>query len=124
MKMKRSHVIGVVSAVVMGAAGIGLIVKFFVDKPETPADKVTLWICLAEDVPHEFDVKVKDLGSFPNGVVCPVCGSEDVHRAMQCPECGHYIPTGLHGATPETCMFCGAELAGGKIDTFHSKGGH
>ena len=124
MKMKRSHVIGIVSAVVMGAVGLGLIARFFIDKPQTPADKTILWICLAEDEPHEFSIKVRDLANYPNGVVCPVCGSDDVHRAIACPECGHYIPTGLHGATPETCMFCGAKLAGGKINTFHSKGGH
>ncbi|MCA9272085.1 MAG: hypothetical protein KDA31_03460 [Phycisphaerales bacterium] len=88
-----------------------------------PGNQIRLWVCLAQDEPHDFKMTVSEEAKA-NGVVCPVCDSTYVFRAAACPSCGRYYPVGRYNASPTTCMHCGAELPGKDVSTLHSHGGH
>ena len=90
----------------------------------SPLDIKSEWICLAENEPHDFILTIREIAQFEDGVICPVCQSEDVMRAFPCHECDRHYPIGRYNASPENCMYCDAELDGGAISVFHGSEGH
>ena len=90
---------------------------------QAPGNQIRLWVCLAEEEPHDFKLTVSEEAKM-NGVVCPVCDSTDVFRAGACPSCGRFYPIGRYNASPSHCMHCGSELPGKDVSTLHSHGGH
>lgn len=124
--MKSSVVVGGAVALVL----IASVVSYFTtvstsrtSKNIHPSDMQTMWVCVGQDETHDFTITVRDLAK-PGGVVCPVCGSEEVSRALPCPKCGRYYPVGRYSASPTNCMYCGEELPGKDVSTFHSHEGH
>lgn len=123
--MKASRLIAVLALTAIFLAALGALVSC--DSQSStgtePGDQIRLWICLAEQEPHDFKMTVSEEAKM-NGVVCPVCDSIEVFRAGACPTCGRYYPIGRYNASPETCMHCGSDLPGKDVNTLHSHGGH
>lgn len=123
--MKKAAIFGGALAVVAIAA----VVSYFLTvspRKQThthPSDMSTQWVCIAQDEPHDFLITVRDLAKA-GGVTCPVCGSDEVFRALPCPKCGKFYPIGQYNASPTNCMYCGEELPGKDVSTFHSHEGH
>ncbi|RNC80734.1 MAG: hypothetical protein ED559_02695 [Phycisphaera sp.] len=126
-----TKILSIVLGVLVLAAVAGSIFVFSM-KPSTnrdsvhPLDTVQLWICLAEEEPHDFSLTVRELAALSDvGVKCPTCGaSEDLSRALECPECGRHYPAGRYNASPTHCLHCNAELPGAEINIFHGHEGH
>lgn len=89
-----------------------------------PLNQVSEWICLAGEEPHDFTMTVREIAQAQDGVVCKICGSTEVSRALPCPECGRHYPVGRYNASPTNCFHCGAELPGKDFSVFHSHEGH
>ena len=64
------------------------------------------------------------MAQYTDGIVCPVCNSDNVMSALKCPSCSRHYPAGRYNASPTNCMHCNAELPGGDISTFHGSEGH
>ncbi|GAB5496824.1 MAG: hypothetical protein Phyf2KO_19040 [Phycisphaerales bacterium] len=90
-----------------------------------PLDTTQLWVCLAQDEPHDFSLTVRELAAVSKvGVACPTCNSEEVSRALECPGCGRHYPAGRYNASPTHCLHCNAELPGADVSIFHGSEGH
>jgi len=125
--MKSSAIIAIGVGVVVAASVFGY---FSLNQrsgtPEiitNPSDFTVYWICVGGAEPHDFSMTVGEMAKM-KVMKCPVCGSEDVFRALPCPSCGKYYPIGRYNASPKECMYCHAKLPGGDISTFHNHGGH
>ena len=129
--MNLSRALGLGALVVLAAISLASLTSCgdSKDKPRStePRDQIRLWICLAEQEPHDFKMTVAEEAKAvktDTGIVCPICGSSDIFRAGACPSCGRHYPIGRYNASPENCMHCGAELPGRNVSTLHSHGGH
>lgn len=126
-----TKVLSIVLGVLVLAAIAGAVIVSTL-KPSTdrdlahPLDMVQLWICLAQDEPHDFSMTVRELAEHSGkSVHCPTCGaSEELSRALECPECGRHYPVGRYNASPTHCLHCNAELPGAEINIFHGHEGH
>ena len=98
--MKASRLIAVVATIAIFLAALGALISCDSkeSKSNEPGDQIRLWICLAEQEPHDFKMTVSEEAKM-NGVVCPVCDSIEVFRAGACPTCGRYYPIGRYNAT-------------------------
>lgn len=124
--MKTSVVAAVGGLAALGIAGA---IIFSMSKTPTettqtahPNDRSVYWVCIGGDEFHDFEMTVGELAKFDGH--CPECGSEEVFRALPCPECGRHYPIGSYNASPTHCKYCDAELPGGTINIFHGQEGH
>jgi len=123
--MKSSAIIGIGIAVVAAASIVGYISTRPPATDSTsadPNDRMSQWVCVAKTETHDFEIRVGDLAKID--VVCPVCGSTEVWRALACPNCGRHYPVGRYNASPEFCAHCNEPLPGAAVDVFHSHAGH
>ncbi len=123
--MKASRLITLATLLLLSAAAVTAMVSCgdTDNDAQAPGNQIRLWVCLAEEEPHDFKLTVSEEAKM-NGVVCPVCDSIDVFRAGACPSCGRFYPIGRYNASPSHCMHCGSELPGKDVSTLHSHGGH
>lgn len=122
--MKASALVAVGVAVVALASVVGYLSVTPKDtsKSTHPSDQVIHWVCVAHKETHDFSLTVSQLAK--GNIVCPVCASEEISRALPCPKCGRHYPISRYNASPAFCTHCNEPLPGADISTFHDHGGH